>query len=192
MFAQRGTERGRQHRLAVAGHSTFGLTNGGLELSDETSAGARQPLEMPTGVDEILEGVADGFNFFQTAEPGAHELSRSEACFAPLRPTPSGPGPGRQACKEQRTHRKRKGGMEYPPHRAQTPPPGRVENLLVTVTVIEDMLPQQQIQMMMAVFVNQIVDEIEIIAIEAVDKREAGPMAITEADDTARVQRDHA
>ena len=45
---------------------------------------------------------------------------------------------------------------------------------------------------MMAVFVNQIVDEIEIIAIEAVDKREARPVAITEADDAARVQRNHA
>lgn len=145
MFAQRGSERGRQHRLAVAGHSTFGLANGGFELADETSAGTCQPLEMPTGIHEVLEGVADRFNFFQTAEPCAHELSSSEACFAPLRPAPSGRGPGGQARKEQRTHRKCKGGMEYPPQRAQTPPPGRVEDLLVTVMVIEDMLPQQQI-----------------------------------------------
>ena len=60
--------------------------------------------------------------------------------------------------------------MQNPPNGPQAPPPGRVEDLLVAVTVIQDMLPQEQIEVMMTVFMDQIVDEVEVVTVEAVDE----------------------
>jgi len=38
------------------------------------------------------------------------------------------------------------------------------------VAVIQDMLSEKKIQMVMAVFMDQVIDEIEIIPVKAVDK----------------------
>lgn len=46
---------------------------------------------------------------------------------------------------EHRAHREGKRGVENPSHRAETPSPGRIEDLLIMVAVIQDMLPQQEI-----------------------------------------------
>src|SRR5512145_375235 len=46
--------------------------------------------------------------------------------------------------------------------------------------------------MVMTVLMNQVVHEIQVVAVEAVDEREAGPVAVTEADHTGRAKRHHA
>ncbi len=79
--------------------------------------------------------------------------------------------------------------MENTPQRSEAPPPGRIEDLLIVIAVIHHVLSQQEVQVMMAVFVNQIVDEIQIVPIEAVDEGQAGPVPITEAHDALRLER---
>ncbi len=78
--------------------------------------------------------------------------------------------------------------MEDAADRPQTPPPGRIENLLIAVPVVHDVLAQQQIQMMMAVLMDQIVDQIEVVAVETVDEGQSRPMPVAEAHNPLRLQ----
>ena len=64
-----------------------------------------------------------------------------------------------------------------------------VKDLLVPVTVVQDVFSQQQIQVVMAIFMNDVIDEIEVVSLEAVDEGEARPVTIAEADDARGVQR---
>jgi hypothetical protein len=80
--------------------------------------------------------------------------------------------------------------MENASERTQAAAPGRIENLLVAIAVIENLFPKQQVQMVMAILVDHIVDQIEAVPVEAVNKGEAWSMAITEADDALRLERD--
>src|SRR5512147_445071 len=79
--------------------------------------------------------------------------------------------------------------MENAAERAETAPPGRIEDLLMMVTVIHDVFAQQEIQMVVAVLVDQVVDQIEIIAIKTVDERQSRSMAIAETHHTLRLKR---
>ena len=170
MPTQGGTIQGSEHCPAVARYVLLRLRNGLFEVFDQTGPGGRQPFEMPPGMLEVAQRVADGFDFFQTAETCAEEVPRGEPCVPPLPFALRSLGPCRQPREEQRAHGERKRGMKDPPNGPQVPPPGRVKDQLVAVTVIQDMLPQEQIQVMMTVFMDQIVDEVEVVTVEAVDE----------------------
>ena len=42
---------------------------------------------------------------------------------------------------------------------------------------------------MMTVFMDQIVDEVEVVTVEAVDERQARPMTVAKADDAGCLER---
>ena len=64
-----------EHCPAVARHVLFRLCNGLFEVFDQPSPGGRHPFEMPPGVLEVAQRVTDGFDFFQTAETRAKEVT---------------------------------------------------------------------------------------------------------------------
>ena len=45
--------------------------------------------------------------------------------------------------------------------------------------------------MVMAIFMNHIVDQIEVVPVEAINKGESWPVAITETDDAFCLERNH-
>ena len=53
--------------------------------------------------------------------------------------------------------------MQNPANGPQRAAPWRIEDLAVAIASVQHILAQQEIQMMMAVLVNQIIDQIEII-----------------------------
>ena len=59
------------------------------------------------------------------------------------------------------------------------------------VTVIHHMLTEQKIQMVMAILMDHIIDQIEIVPVETVDEGQPGPVAIAEADDALGLERDN-
>src|SRR5262245_62068251 len=59
------------------------------------------------------------------------------------------------------------------------------------VPMIQNIFSKQEIQMVMAVLMDQIIDEIQIVAIEAVDEGQAWSMAVAETHDTLGPQRDN-
>jgi hypothetical protein len=71
----------------------------------------------------------------------------------------------------------------------QASPPRRIENLLIVVTVIHDVLAQQQVQVVMTVFMYEVIDEIKVVAIKTVDERKPGPMTITETHNACGLER---
>src|SRR6185295_2119725 len=88
-------------------------------------------------------------------------------------------------------HCEGKRGMKNSSQGAQAPAPGRIKHLLIEIAPIQDMFAEQQVEMVMAVLMNQIVDQVKAIAIEQIDEGEARPIAITETDDPSRLQRNH-
>jgi hypothetical protein len=60
--------------------------------------------------------------------------------------------------------------MENPSEGTQATTPGGIENLLIAISVKENLFPQQEIEMVMAILVDQIIDQIEIVPVKTVDK----------------------
>jgi hypothetical protein len=60
--------------------------------------------------------------------------------------------------------------MENTSEWTQATTPGGIEDQLVAISVKENLFPQQEIEMVMAILVDQIVDQIEIVPLKAVYK----------------------
>src|SRR5439155_24141889 len=69
-------------------------------------------------------------------------------------------------------------------------PPWRVKDFPISIPPAHHILPQQQIQMMMAVLVDQVVNQIEAVTVETVDERQAGAVAVAEAHHPLCLERD--
>ena len=80
--------------------------------------------------------------------------------------------------------------MKDPSQRAWIPPPRGIKDLLVMVSMIHHEFSQQEIQVMMTVFMDEVVDKVQIGTIKTVDKREPRTMPVTETDDALCFQRD--
>jgi hypothetical protein len=80
--------------------------------------------------------------------------------------------------------------MENASERTQAAAPRGIEDLSVMVTVIHHVLAEQEIQMVMAIFMDQIIDQIEIVPVKAVDEGQTRPVPITETDDALGFKRD--
>src|SRR5258705_3766117 len=97
---------------------------------------------MPSCVLQILDRVADGFHFFETAKPGSLQIAQGQSCsFPSSRSTPPG-RPRRESFEEHRSYHKRKRRMENASERTQAAAPGGIEDLLVAIPVIENLLAQ--------------------------------------------------
>ena len=81
--------------------------------------------------------------------------------------------------------------MENASERTQAAAPGGIEDLLVEIAVIENLFAKQQIQMVMAILVDHIVDQIEAVPVEAVNKGEAWPVAVAEAHNAFCLERNN-
>ena len=80
--------------------------------------------------------------------------------------------------------------MENASERTQAAAPRGIEDLLIMVTMIHHVFAKQEIQMVMAIFMNHIIDQIEIVPVKAVDEGQAWPVPITETDDALGFKRD--
>ena len=75
VFPERWAKWGSEHSFTVACNFLFGLFNRFFELSDQSRTRAGEPLQMPAGIIEVLNGVTDGLDFFQTAKPRTQKIA---------------------------------------------------------------------------------------------------------------------
>ena len=100
---------------------------------------------MPVGVLQILDGVADRLHFFETAKPGSLQIARGESRLFPSSRSTSPRCPCRESLEQHRSHGKREGRVENTSERTQAAAPGRIEDLLVAIPVIENLFAQEEI-----------------------------------------------
>jgi hypothetical protein len=82
--------------------------------------------------------------------------------------------------------------VKNPAQWPEAPSPWRVEDLLVMVPTVHDMFSQQKIQMVMAVLMDQVVNQIQVATIKTIDERQPRAMPITETDHPLRLKRNNA
>jgi hypothetical protein len=92
-----------------------------------------------------------------------------------------------QALEQHRAHRKGKSGVKNAPQRTRRSTPRRVEDFLMAVTLNQPGFPQIQIQLMVTVFVNEVIDQVELVPIEAINKGQARTVPVAETDDATRL-----
>ena len=83
VLTQCRAERGSQNNLAVTSNFLFSRCNRLFELSDQPCTRSGEPLQMPAGIVEVLNGVSDRLDFFQTAEPCTQQISFRESRLLP-------------------------------------------------------------------------------------------------------------
>ena len=89
---------------------------------------------------------------------------------------------------QQRAHGKGERGVQDPAKRAEAPAPGRIKDLLIRIAAAQPKLPEQEIQVMVAVLMDQVVHQIEVVTLEAVDEGQAGAVAVAVAHDARRAE----
>ncbi len=189
MAAQGRTERRPVHIFLLWQHLSFNVCQRIGQLRHHLFASASQPFEMAARKIEILQRVPHRIDFFETAIAGPLKIARAEASpFPSCIPCPTGP-PGHQPLEQHRPHGEREGRVKNPSQRPQTAPPGRIKNLLVVIVLIHHVFAQQQIEVMVAVLVDQIVDQVEPVTVKTIDGRQPGAMPVAEAHHTGGVER---
>src|SRR5262245_65071389 len=105
VLSQCWTKPGSKNSWTVTGNFLLGRCNRFVELTDQPRTRPGKPAQMSAGIVEVLNGVTNRLDFYQTAESRAQEITLRKSGLLPPFPAPSCFCPRRYPLKQQRAHR---------------------------------------------------------------------------------------